>query len=339
MMLIWRDLQITATHSGAAPIDMTNNIGYSLVFPTKDEERCIPILYEQLLRFLKELDGPAEVIFVDDGSTDQSLQLLRGYQEQDQRLKIIELSRNFGHQVAMTAGLDFAKGQAVIVLDADMQHPLSAVHDMIREWKNGYEIVYGVRQVRNRKNFFKTATARIFYRLFNKLTATRIPVDVGDFRLIDRKALDAFLAMRERNRFVRGMFAWVGFKAKGVPYVEEERMAGGTKYPLGKMVRLAFDAIISFSDLPLQIAIFLGLFTALSSMTLGIIYLFQKLTGGYTVRGWASLAVLISFLGGIIIMLLGILGLYVGRIYEETKARPLYVIRNIYESDKEISQK
>jgi polyisoprenyl-phosphate glycosyltransferase len=317
---------------------MTNSVGYSLIFPIKDEEQSVPILYEQLLRFLKELDGPAEVIFVDDGSTDQSLQLLRGYQEQDQRLKIIELSRNFGHQVAMTAGLDFAKGQAVIVLDADMQHPLSAVHDMIREWKNGYEIIYGVRQVRTSKNFFKTATARVFYRLFNKLTSTRIPVDVGDFRLIDRKALDAFLAMRERNRFVRGMFAWVGFKAKGIPYVEGGRMAGSTKYPLGKMVRLAFDAIISFSDLPLQIAIFLGLFTALSSVTLGIIYLIQKLTGGYTVRGWASLAVLISFLGGVIIMLLGILGLYVGRIYEETKARPLYVIRNIYESDQEISQ-
>lgn len=316
--------------SRADNVTMTEEIIYSLVFPLKDEEANIPALLQQVSSFLKELDGPAEVIFVDDGSTDRSVELLREYQKTDSRFILAELSRNFGHQIAITAGLDLARGKAVIVLDSDLQDPLPVAHAMIQEWKAGYEIVYGVRQTRKEENALRRLIPWIFYRTLNRITEVAIPVDVGDFRLIDRKAVNAFREMRERNRFVRGMFAWIGFRAKAVPYIREGRPAGKSKYGWGKLLILGINGILSFSSFPMKLSIGTGgLFTTLSIL-FAFLYAVLSLAGSYNWNWQASIILLITFLGGMNLFMLGILGLYVTRVYDEARARPLYIIRNLY---------
>lgn len=303
---------------------------YSIVVPIFNEEETLEELFKRLSELMDRLDGATEIILVDDGSRDGSYDLMIDIGSRDPRFRIVELSRNFGHQIAITAGLDYAAGNAVIVMDADLQDPPEVVLEMARRWREGNEVVYAVRQERRGESRFKTMSASFFYRSIARLTDVHAPAEVGDFRLVDRKALDAFRAMRENNRYVRGMFSWIGFQQTGVPYTREERYAGKTKYPLRKMLNFAVDAIVSFSNFPLRIALTLGFLLAGLSFAGGTLALVAKLTGSFTVPGWASLVVAVSFLGGIQLMILGMMGEYVARIYDEVKNRPLYFVRNAH---------
>jgi polyisoprenyl-phosphate glycosyltransferase len=302
-------------------------IVYSIVLPIHDEVETLPALFERLVPVLDRLDGNAEVILVDDGSDDGSVVLLEEMHRRDARFRVLQLSRNFGHQAAITAGLDFACGSAVAVMDADLQDPPEVLLDLAARWREGYEVVYAVRDRRSGEKRFKRFTASIFYRVLRKLTAVEIPADVGDFRLVDRKALSAYGAMRENNRFVRGMFSWVGFKQIGVHYERDERFAGKTKFTLAKMVDFAVDGIVSFSNAPLRLVLTFGFVVAIVSFVGAITALILKLAGAFVIPGWASLVFLTGFLGGVQLIVLGVVGEYVGRVYEETKSRPLYIVR------------
>nr|WP_156917547.1 glycosyltransferase family 2 protein [Salinarimonas rosea] len=299
---------------------------YSFVIPIFDEELALPILFHRLGQLTDALDGPAEVILVDDGSRDRSGILAAGKAKDDPRWRYLALSRNFGHQIAITAGMDVARGDAVIVMDADLQDPPEVVHDLIAKWRDGYEIVYAQRVSRAGESRLKLWTASLFYRLLARLTRVEIPRNVGDFRLVDRKAVDAFKAMPERDRFVRGMFGWMGFRQAAVPYHRLARVAGETKYSMRKMIRLAFDGIVGFSDAPLRLVLWLGLAVSLGALGYGGWVVALSLLDATLVPGWASLAVILSFLSGINLITTGVVGLYVGRIHNEVKGRPLYVV-------------
>jgi dolichol-phosphate mannosyltransferase len=272
------------------------------------------------------LDGPSEAILVDDGSRDRSRERMLQLHRADPRFKIVALSRNFGHQVAVSAGLDHASGDAVVVMDADLQDPPELVPEMARLWREGYDVVYGVREDRSTDSWFKRRSAGLFYAVLRRLTEFDIPANVGDFRLVDRRALDAVRSMRERSRFLRGMFTWVGFRQTGVPYRRSERHAGETKYPLRKMVNFAIDGVVNFSQVPLRLALNAGFLFALLAFTLGFAAIIAKLAGAFTIPGWASLTVAVCFLGGLQLMMIGVLGEYIGRIYDEVKSRPLYLV-------------
>lgn len=299
---------------------------YSIVIPVFNEEHSLPELKIRITELLSKLDGPGEVILVDDGSRDRSYELMMKIQSQDPRFKLIRLSRNFGHQIAVTAGMDYAAGDATIVMDADLQDPPSVVLEMAKKWQEGFEVVYAVRQAREGETFFKKISALLFYRVLRKMTDLDMPADVGDFRLVDRKALEAFKELRESNRYVRGMFSWIGFKQTGVLYKRHQRFAGETHYPFRKMLKLAKDAIVSFSYAPLRLTLNLGFFISGCSIVYGLVAIYLKVTGQFTVTGWPSLAALVSFLGGAQLVVIGILGEYIGRIHEEVKGRPLYFI-------------
>lgn len=301
---------------------------YSIVVPVFDEEEALPELHERLTWLLEQLDGDAEVILVDDGSRDDSYALMLDINRRDPRFKLLQLSRNFGHQVAITAGLDFATGRAAVVMDADLQDPPETVLAMAERWREGFDVVYGVRRERRGETRFKRTTASVFYRLLQRLADVQIPADAGDFRLLDRKALDAYLSLREHDRYVRGMVSWVGFNQIGVPYTRDERRAGTTKYPLGKMLKFAADGIVSFSNAPLRFALGLGFVVSASAFIYGIVAIVLKATGAFTVPGWTSIIFVISFLGGVQLMVLGVIGEYVGRTFIETKQRPLYVVNH-----------
>jgi dolichol-phosphate mannosyltransferase len=301
---------------------------YSLVLPLFNEEETVPELVRRLESLLERLDGPAEVIFVDDGSSDRTYELLMEARNADPRCKILRLSRNFGHQVAITAGIDVAAGNAVIIMDADLQDPPEVVLEMTARWREGFDVIYGVREERAGDSAFKRATASAFYRIFQRMSDVDVPLDAGDFRLVDRRALEAFKTMRESNRFVRGMFGWIGFRQVGVRFQRAERFAGDTKYPLTKMLKFATDGIVSFSTAPLRIALKLGFVVAGVSFLLGIVAIGMKLGGFYSIPGLASIAVLVSFLGGIQLLVLGLMGEYIARIHDEVKARPLYLVRD-----------
>ena len=305
---------------------MTDVPDYSIVVPVYDEQEALPELYERLRWLLERLDGDAEVILVDDGSRDDSYALMLDLNRRDPRFKLLQLSRNFGHQVAITAGLDFAAGRAVIVMDADLQDPPEAALAMAERWREGFDVVYGVRRERRGETRFKRITAAVFYRLLQRLADVEIPADAGDFRLLDRKALDAYLAMREHDRYVRGMVSWVGFNQIGVAYNRDERRAGTTKYPFRKMIKFAADGIVSFSNAPLRLALGLGFLVSASSFLYGFVAILLNVTGAFTVPGWTSIIIVTSFLGGVQLIVLGVIGEYVGRTYVETKGRPLYVV-------------
>jgi polyisoprenyl-phosphate glycosyltransferase len=311
---------------------------YSLVIPIFNEEAVIPLLLHRIDTLLNQMDATGEVIFVDDGSTDTGPIVLAAKARSDARYHFIQLSRNFGHQIAITAGLDAARGDAVIVMDADLQDPPEVVLSLISKWQEGFEIVYAKRVTREGESPFKCITADLFYRLLNVLTKVDIPRNVGDFRLVDRKALDAFNTMRERHRFVRGMFSWVGFRQASVPFHRLERAAGTTKYPLWKMLRLAADGLIGFSEAPLRLALWAGFIVSTFACLYGLYAVCLWISGGHMVEGWASTIVIVSFLSGINMMMTGIVGLYVGRIHSEVKQRPLYVIDH-KASFQKISQK
>ncbi|MCX7340701.1 MAG: glycosyltransferase family 2 protein [Hyphomicrobiales bacterium] len=310
-----------------SPLPATRPV-YSFVIPLFNEEAVLPILLHRMDRLLEKLDGPAEVIFVDDGSKDTCGIVAAGRAKDDPRYRYIALSRNFGHQIAITAGMDAAAGDAVIIMDADLQDPPEVCLDLIARWKDGYEIVYAQRLSREGETALKLWTAKMFYRALRKLTAVDIPQNVGDFRLVDRRALDAFRAMPERDRFVRGMFGWMGFRQTAVPFHRLARAAGETKYGWKKMLRLALDGIIGFSDLPLRVALWMGVAVSFAALGYGASVLVLALFGSGTglASGWASMIVVLSLIGGMNLIMTGVVGLYVGRIHNEVKQRPLYVV-------------
>jgi dolichol-phosphate mannosyltransferase len=294
---------------------------------------------------MDEAGEPYELIFVNDGSKDRTVELVNLIAECDPNVRLVDFSRNFGHQIAISAGMDYAKGDAVVVIDADLQDPPSVILAMIEKWKEGYEVVYGRRLKRKGETLFKKLTAKAFYRLLRSMTNVDIPLDTGDFRLIDRKVCDVLRGLKEKNRFVRGLISWIGFRQTSVEYVREERFAGETKYPLKKMISFALDGITSFSYKPLKIATYLGFLLSLSSFAYLLIVLYQGFFTDTTQPGWATIVVLNLLFNGIILILLGVIGEYIGRIYDESKDRPLYIVReakgfqatsdNAAEADKE----
>jgi polyisoprenyl-phosphate glycosyltransferase len=303
-----------------------STVKYSIVVPIYNEEESFAELTRRVTEIMGQLDGPAEVVLVDDGSRDASYRLMVEANRKDPRFKIIQLSRNFGHQIAITAGMDVAAGQAVIVMDADLQDPPHVILDLARKWQEGYEVVYAVREHRDGESRFKTGTATMFYSLLRRLADVEQPMDVGDFRLVDRKALDAFLQMREHNRYVRGMFSWVGFRQVGVPYRRDSRHAGTSKYPLRKMIKFATDGVVGFSTAPLKFAVMSGLVMALASIAYGIVLVALKIAGEHFAPGYASVLVTITFVGGVQLMVIGMVGQYVARVYDEARGRPLYLV-------------
>ncbi|MER8715664.1 glycosyltransferase family 2 protein [Mesorhizobium sp. M0142] len=299
---------------------------YSLVLPVYNEEQVLPRLIERISSLIGRLDGETEAIFVDDGSRDGSVEYLQKVVAAEPRFRLIELSRNFGHQVAITAGMDAAAGDAVIVMDADLQDPPEVVLDLVAKWKEGFEIVYARRVKREGESWFKRFTASLFYRLLEKMTSVDIPRDVGDFRLVGRKALETFKRMPEHDRFVRGMFGWMGFKQTAVPFERHARTLGQTKYPFWKMMHLAVHGIVSFSEKPLRLALWGGLVISALAGVFGAYAIFAWFFETGIIAGWTSTVVIVSLLCGINLFMTGVVGLYVGSIHAEVKRRPLYVI-------------
>jgi polyisoprenyl-phosphate glycosyltransferase len=279
---------------------------------------------------MENLGEPFELLFVNDGSRDGSFRIMQELHDKDPRVHAINFSRNFGHQIAISAGLDYACGQAVIILDADLQDPPEVIQTLIERWKEGAEVVYAQRSRREGETRFKLLTAAAFYRLIERITSINIPRDTGDFRLLDRRVVDVLIAMREQHRFMRGLSVWVGFRQEAVSYERHERFAGSTKYPLNKMIRFSLDAITSFSHVPLQLATSCGfLLAGLSLVGIVIAIILRLFTGA--IAGQASTLILVLFLGGIQLIFLGIIGEYLGRIYDEVRARPLYIVHDVLE--------
>ncbi len=297
----------------------------SVCAPVYNEEDLVEAFYERATAALKDLDY--ELIIVNDGSRDSTPEKLDALAAADPRLRVVHLSRNFGHQAALTAGLEHARGDAVAMLDADLQDPPELIREMLAEWQNGADVVYMVRAERQGETVFKLTTARWFYALFRKLAQVQLEPNAGDFRLLDRRALDALLSMGERNRFLRGMTVWVGFTQTAIHYTRDARHAGETKYPVRKMLRFSLDAIASFSHVPLQLATYLGfLFAGVAFIAIPVVIIL-KFTGGY-LPGFGAVTILILLIGGLQLIALGMIGEYVGRIYDESKRRPLYIVRD-----------
>lgn len=302
-------------------------IHLSVVVPCLNEQEVICDTHRRLTAVLEQASLAFEIIYVDDGSTDATPDLLRDLQAQDPRVRIVRFSRNFGHQIAITAGLEHASGDAVAIIDADLQDPPEVILEFLQKWMDGYDVIYGVRSERDGETAFKLWTAKAFYRLIGKLSETPIPLDTGDFRLMDRCVVEALLSMPERDRFVRGMVSWLGFSQIAVPYRRAARAAGTTKFSLFKMLRFATDGIVSFSISPLRVATWIG-FAASGLAVMGIILALLEQWFGVTglVKGWTSTFIAVLFMGGVQLICLGIIGEYVGRVYGESKRRPLYVV-------------
>jgi len=308
-------------------------ITFSIIAPIYNEFENIPLLYQRVKEVMDSTGEPWELIMVDDGCTDGSTGRIRELAAQDKTIRPVIFARNFGHQIAVTAGLDYARGDAVVIIDADLQDPPEVILDLIAKWKEGYEVVYAVRAEREGESWFKLLTASLFYRLIYRITDVKIPLDTGDFRLIDRKVVDAMTKMREKHRFLRGMAAWVGFRQIGVNYKRAARHAGVTKYPFKKMVKFAQDGITGFSYFPLQIATYLGFFAAgLSVLAIPAVAIL-RITGTHFFEGQATTLISVLFLGGVQLISLGILGEYIGRIYDEVKGRPLYITKEAPEQE------
>lgn len=309
------------------------NIKLSVIVPMYFEEEVATECHHRLSRAIDSYDY--EIIYVNDGSTDKTLPMLKEIAESNSRVKILSFSRNFGHQAAVTAGVKHAIGDCIAIIDADLQDPPELIPDMVDLWEEGYEVVYAKRKKRKGESFFKRVTAKAFYRILSTLTDTDIPTDTGDFRLIDRKVADAFNSMGEHNRFIRGMVAWLGYKQTPIEYVRDERYAGETKYPLRKMLKLAFDGIMSFSVKPVKMVTNLGALTLLFSFGIIIYVLISKFTGNAVSDGWASTMIVITMLSGVQLLSLGVVGGYISRIYEESRGRPIYLISEKINFDEE----
>jgi dolichol-phosphate mannosyltransferase len=305
---------------------MSQRPRYSIVAPVYNEEEGLAEFYRRVSAVMDGLDGEAELILVFDGSRDRSPEIGDELRAKDPRVKLVKFSRNFGHQIAITAGTDYAQGDAVVIIDSDLQDPPEVIHDLVAKWKEGYAVVYAQRRKRAGETFFKLFTAAMFYRLIRRLASIEIPQDTGDFRLIDRKVVLTLRRMREHHRFMRGLSVWVGFKQTGVRYDRQERYAGSTQYPLRKMLKFASDAITSFSYVPLQLATTLGFWVSGIALVAIPIVVVLRLMGSDFFFGQATTLIAVLFLGGVQLIFLGIMGEYLGRIYDEVKKRPLYVV-------------
>jgi dolichol-phosphate mannosyltransferase len=298
----------------------------SVVAPVFNEVESLDEFAKQISLVMHDLKEDWELILVDDGSTDGSSDLIRSLAKTDARIRPVIFARNFGHQIAVTAGLDYARGDAIVIIDADLQDPPEVIKDLVAKWREGFEVVYAVRRKREGESWFKLATASLFYRIIYRITDVKIPLDTGDFRLLDRKVADVMRQMRERHRFLRGMAAWVGYRQVGVEYDRHERYAGQTKYPFSKMLKLALNAITSFSYFPLQVATYLGFICAGISILAIPVVAMLRLSNRLALLGQATTLMAVLFLGGVQLITLGILGEYIGRIYDEVKGRPLYIV-------------
>ncbi|ERI94953.1 putative bactoprenol glucosyl transferase-like protein [Clostridiales bacterium oral taxon 876 str. F0540] len=301
---------------------------YSLVVPVYNEELVIFESYKRLKQVMEQTEEEYEIIFVNDGSKDKTREKLESICEEDENIRLINFSRNFGHQAAITAGMELSLGQAIIVIDADLQDPPEVILGMIRKWKDGYEVVYGKRAKREGETFFKKFTAKAFYRILGSMTNIEIPVDTGDFRLIDRKVCDALTSLPEKNRYVRGLVSWVGYKQTYVEFIRQERFAGETKYPLKKMIKLALDGITSFSYKPLVIASYLGGITFVAGLILLITDILKSFVNSSRVLDLGLILSINLMMFGLIFCCIGIMGQYIARIFDESKARPLYIIES-----------
>jgi polyisoprenyl-phosphate glycosyltransferase len=309
-------------------------ITYSIIAPIYNEFENIPELYRRVTEVMDATSEPWEFILVDDGSTDGSTDRIRDLAKNDVKVRPVIFARNFGHQIAVTAGMDYSRGDGVVIIDADLQDPPEVILDLAKKWKEGYEVVYAIRAEREGESWFKLATASLFYRIIYRITDVKIPLDTGDFRLIDRKVVDVMSKMREKHRFLRGMSSWIGFKQIGVEYKRSARLSGVTKYPLKKMLKFATDGITGFSYFPLQIATYLGFFAAgVSVIAIPVVALLRLMTGYHFFEGQTTTLISVLFLGGVQLISLGILGEYIGRIYDEVKGRPLYIVSEAPEKE------
>ncbi len=305
---------------------MENSPVFTIIAPIFNELENLPILHERISNVMDQSGHSWELVLVDDGSTDGSTDMIREIAKKDERIRPVIFARNFGHQIAVTAGLDYSRGQAVVIIDADLQDPPEVILKLIEKWQEGFEVVYAVRSEREGETFFKKITASVFYRLIFRITDVKIPMDTGDFRLMDRKVVNVMNSMREHHRFLRGMSAWVGFKQIGVTYKRAARLAGETKYPFKKMMKLALTAITGFSYVPLQIATYMGFISAGISLIAIPVVILMRMLGSQQFTGQATTLIAVLFLGGVQLISLGILGEYIGRIYDEVKGRPIYIV-------------
>ncbi|MBN1287257.1 MAG: glycosyltransferase family 2 protein [Anaerolineae bacterium] len=306
---------------------MSDQPVYSIVVPVYNEEPIIDELYRRMAAVMDGMGESWELVLVNDGSQDRSLELMMALHARDPRVHVVSFARNFGHQTAVTAGLDYAQGQAVVIIDADLQDPPELIPQMVEKWREGYQVVYAVRTERRGESRFKLFTARLFYRLIYRITDVDMPLDTGDFRLMDRVVVDSLNRMREHNRFIRGMTSWVGFTQTGVGYVREERYAGVTKYPLRKMIRFAMDAITGFSYFPLQIAIYFSLVLGIIAvLAIPVVVLLRVATGQEVFEGQATTLVVLLLVSSVQFLLFFLLGQYISRIYDEVRDRPLYIV-------------
>jgi len=308
-------------------------VTYSIIAPIYNEIDNIPEMYRRVKEVMDSSKESWELILVDDGSTDGSTDKIRELAQSDKTVRPVIFARNFGHQVAITAGWDYARGDAVVIIDADLQDPPEIILELAKKWKEGYEVVYAVRGEREGESWFKKFTAAMFYRIIYSITDVKIPVDTGDFRLMDRKVVDVLKMMKERHRFPRGMSAWVGFKQIGVTYKRAARVAGVTKYPFRKMLKLALNAITGFSYFPLQVATYFGFASAGVSILAIPVVAALRLAGSHFFEGQTTTLISVLFLGGVQLISLGILGEYIGRLYDEAKGRPLYIVRDAPEEE------
>jgi polyisoprenyl-phosphate glycosyltransferase len=299
----------------------------SIIAPIYNEKQCLYELYKRVTEVMDSTQETWELVMIDDGSQDGSTDIIHELAAKDKRIRPIIFARNFGHQTAVTAGLDYCRGRAAVIIDADLQDPPEVILELVKKWREGYQVVYAVRAEREGETWFKKFTASMFYRVIFRITDVKIPLDTGDFRLLDRSVINVMNSMRERHRFLRGMSSWVGFKQVGVPYNRAARFAGKTKYPFKKMLMLALNAITGFSYFPLQLATYLGFFCALVSIICIPVVAIMRASGSQAFFGEATVLIAVLFLGGIQLISLGILGEYIGRIYDEVKGRPLYVVR------------
>jgi polyisoprenyl-phosphate glycosyltransferase len=308
---------------------MVNRPRYSIVAPIYNEEGNIPDLYDRIVKIMDSTGESWELVTVNDGSHDRSVELLEELSKKDHRVKVVNFARNFGHQLAVTAGLHYTSGDAVVIIDADLQDPPELILEMIERWKAGYQVVYAVRQERKGESWFKLLTAKVFYRLIDRLTDVNIPLDTGDFRLMDRRVVDVLNSMPEHNRFIRGLTSWIGFKQTGVTYVREARKWGETKYPLKKMVKFAMDAVTGFSYFPLQIMIYVSfILGVLAVLLIPIIAILRLILGFQFLGGQVTNIVLLLLVSSFQLFFLFVMGQYVARIYDETRGRPLYIVAN-----------
>ncbi len=307
---------------------MTSKGLISIVVPAYNEQDVLRAFHERLSPVLAQLSAPVEVIYVNDGSSDDTLEVLLSLKEKDSRVAILDLSRNFGKEIALTAGLDHASGDAVIVIDADLQDPPELIPEFLQQWHEGYDVVYAQRTEREGESALKKATAYVFYRVMQRASRVKIPEDTGDFRLLSRRAVDSLKQLREQHRFMKGLFAWIGYPQKAVSFQREARAAGQTKWNYWRLWNFALEGITSFTTAPLKFATYIGLITAFAAFTYGVWIIYKTLAFGEPVRGYPSLMVVILFLGGVQLFTIGIIGEYLGRMFNETKRRPLYIVKD-----------